>query len=79
MLLKHLKDDQWKEDALELNFESHNKGAKYQIKSILILFVTCAKYNSHLTVKCLLYKPLTNNAVLRKVSVKYNFLNKSNK
>ena len=28
-LLKHLKEYQWKQDAPELNFESHSKGSKY--------------------------------------------------
>jgi hypothetical protein len=27
-LKKHLKDDQWKQDAPELNFESHSKGCE---------------------------------------------------
>ena len=29
MLQKHLKDDQWKQDASELIFESHSKGSEY--------------------------------------------------
>ena len=28
-LQKHLKDDQWKQDAPELNFECHGKGCEY--------------------------------------------------
>ena len=28
-LLKHLKDNQWRQDAPELNFDSHSKGAEY--------------------------------------------------
>ena len=28
----HLKDDQWKQDAPELNFESHSKGYEYLLK-----------------------------------------------
>ena len=31
-LKKHLKDDQWKQDAPQLNFESHSKGSKYLCK-----------------------------------------------
>ena len=40
-LQKHLKDDQWKQDAPELNFESHSKGSEYLSKqgiSVLIFF-----------------------------------------
>ena len=29
ILKKHLKDDQWKQDAPGLNFESHSKGSEY--------------------------------------------------
>jgi hypothetical protein len=28
----HLKDDQWKQDSPELNFESHSKGSEYICK-----------------------------------------------
>uniref|UniRef100_A0A8C7QR38 Uncharacterized protein n=1 Tax=Oncorhynchus mykiss TaxID=8022 RepID=A0A8C7QR38_ONCMY len=27
--LNHLKDDEWKQDTPELNFESHSKGSEY--------------------------------------------------
>ena len=37
------------------------------MKSNQMLFVTCAEYNLS---EMLTYKPLTNNAVLRKISVK---------
>jgi hypothetical protein len=30
--LKHLKDDQWKQDAPGLNFECHSKGPEYLCK-----------------------------------------------
>ena len=30
--IDHLKDDQWKQDAPELNFESLNKGSEYLFK-----------------------------------------------
>ena len=32
MLQKHLKGDQWKRDAPELNFEFHSKGPEYLCK-----------------------------------------------
>ena len=35
------------------------------VESNQIVFVTCAEYNSEM----LTYKPLTNNAVFRKISV----------
>ena len=36
MFLKHLKDDQWKQAAPELNLESHSKGSEYLCKYIFL-------------------------------------------
>ena len=41
-LSKHLNDDQWKQDAPELNFESHRKALKTYVNKEF-LFLKCFK------------------------------------
>ena len=43
-LQKHLKYDQWKQDAPELNLECHGKGCEYLCKKIhVIIMVYCVQ------------------------------------
>ena len=39
-----LKDDQWKQDAPELNFKSHSKGSEYLCKSGMFIFIHSQKF-----------------------------------
>ena len=38
-LQKHLKDDQWKHDAPELNFDSHSKGSEYFCYFFCVIYI----------------------------------------
>jgi hypothetical protein len=40
---RNIKDDQWKQDAPELNFESHSKGFVYLCEKVYFYFYTFAK------------------------------------
>ena len=51
-LKKHLKDDHWKQDAPELNFESHSKGSSVNMVFLFFVFNKFAYISKNLFLLC---------------------------
>ena len=51
-VVETLKDDQWKQDAPELNFKSHSKGSEYLCKYVFFCFFKTHFQIKHLTCFC---------------------------